>query len=52
MVSEKHAGFIVNTGGATCRDVETLVRLIQDEVREKTGFALECEIKRTGKTDS
>lgn len=52
VVSEKHAGFIVNTGGATCRDVETLVRLIQDEVREKTGFALECEIKRTGKTDS
>ena len=52
VVSEKHAGFIVNTGGATCRDVETLVRLIQDEVREKTGFTLECEIKRTGKTDS
>ena len=50
-VSEKHAGFIVNTGGATCRDVEALVRLIREEVREKTGFTLECEIKRTGRTD-
>ena len=49
-VSKKHAGFIVNTGGATCRDVEALVGLIQSEVREKTGFELECEIKRTGKT--
>ena len=45
-VSEKHAGFIINVGGATARDVNGLVRLIQDEVAEKTGYRLECELKQ------
>jgi UDP-N-acetylmuramate dehydrogenase len=45
-VSAKHAGFIVNTGGATCRDVEALIALIQSEVRDRTGYTLDCEIKR------
>ncbi|MBQ6425315.1 MAG: UDP-N-acetylmuramate dehydrogenase [Clostridia bacterium] len=44
-VSAKHAGFIVNTGGATCQDVSTLVRLIQDTVFQETGVALERELK-------
>ena len=44
-VSEKHAGFIVNTGGATCRDVQSLIRLIQDTVRREKQVELECEIK-------
>lgn len=44
-VSEKHAGFIVNKGGATCADVLGLVKHIQDTVREQTGVSLECEIR-------
>jgi len=43
-VSEKHAGFIINTGGATCADVKALIRHIQNTVREKTGVFLEPEV--------
>ena len=43
-VSEKHAGFIINAGGATCADVRALIRLVQDTVREKTGVLLEPEV--------
>ena len=49
MVSEKHAGFIVNAGGATCEDVLGLVKLIQETVKRETGYDLECEIIRTGR---
>lgn len=45
MVSEKHAGFLINYENATCADMLALIKLVQDEVREKTGFSLECEIK-------
>ncbi|MBQ3692294.1 MAG: UDP-N-acetylenolpyruvoylglucosamine reductase, partial [Clostridia bacterium] len=45
-VSEKHAGFIINKGNATCEDVCSLVKHIQDTVFEKKGVRLECEIKR------
>lgn len=45
MVSEKHAGFIVNVGDATCQDVLDLVALIQKTVLEETGVLLECEIR-------
>lgn len=48
MVSEKHAGFIVNAGGATCRDVMELVEKIKSEVLRQTGVTLECEIKIAG----
>ena len=44
-VSEKHAGFIINIGNATCADVEALIAQIQKVVLENTGVALECEIK-------
>lgn len=47
-VSEKHAGFIVNAGGATCADVLELIRIIQKEVSEKKGVQLECEVRVTG----
>lgn len=47
-VSPKHAGFIVNTGGASCADVENLIELIKDRVKEKTGTLLECEVRITG----
>lgn len=43
-VSVKHAGFIINTGDATCKDVLDLVKLVQDTVKEKTGYFLEREI--------
>ena len=48
-VSEKHAGFIINIGGATCNDVMGLVELVQNTVREETGYFLEREIIRTGR---
>ncbi|MDR1564379.1 MAG: UDP-N-acetylmuramate dehydrogenase [Oscillospiraceae bacterium] len=48
-VSEKHAGFIINKGGASCRDVEALVQKIQDEVKAKKGVCLECEIRKVGR---
>lgn len=43
-ISEKHAGFIINTGGATCEDVCTLIKNIQEKVKEETGYTLEREI--------
>ncbi|MDR1254016.1 MAG: UDP-N-acetylmuramate dehydrogenase [Oscillospiraceae bacterium] len=43
-VSEKHAGFIVNTGVATCEDVLNLIKLVQEEVFKKSGVLLEKEL--------
>lgn len=43
-VSEKHAGFIINIGGATCEDVLNLVKFVQDTVKNETGYFLEREI--------
>lgn len=48
MVSTKHAGFIINAGGATCIDVLNLIKKIQKDVLDKTGVSLECEIKAVG----
>jgi UDP-N-acetylmuramate dehydrogenase len=48
MVSEKHAGFIINTNNATAKDVKELIHLIKDKVFEQTGVRLECEIKYIG----
>ena len=45
MVSEKHAGFLINYDNATCADVLALVKCVQDAVKAQTGFALECEMK-------
>lgn len=44
-VSRKHAGFIINRGGATAADVRELIAEVQRIVREKSGYTLECEIK-------
>ena len=44
-VSEKHAGFIVNRGGATASDVRALVELIRERVMRSFGVELECEIR-------
>src|SRR5699024_1205234 len=44
-VSEKHCGFVVNTGGATCADVLRLTDEVRRIVLEKTGHTLEREIR-------
>ena len=44
-VSEKHAGFVINAGGATCSDVLELVRQVQMRVMEKFGVELEMEVR-------
>lgn len=44
-VSEKHAGFIINTGDATCDDIRSLVNKIKEVIREKEGIQIECEIR-------
>ncbi|MGN1329534.1 MAG: UDP-N-acetylmuramate dehydrogenase [Eubacterium sp.] len=46
-VSEKHAGFIINKGGATCRDVLELCDLCADTVLREKGVKLEREIRVT-----
>lgn len=45
MVSEKHAGFIINYDNATTQDILELVKFCQDTVKEKFGVMLEREIK-------
>lgn len=47
-VSTLHAGFIVNTGGATAKDVTDLIAHIREEVLRKFGVALECEVRILG----
>ena len=44
-VSPKHAGFVINTGNATCADVKRLIAHIQKTVQEKDGVLLEPEVR-------
>ena len=44
-VSEKHAGFVINKGDATCADVLELIKQVQDKVKTDTGFTLEPEVE-------
>ena len=44
-VSEKHAGFLINRGGATCDDMLHLIELVQKRVKEAFGVQLECEVR-------
>lgn len=44
-VSEKHAGFLINRGGASCEDVLELVRQVQERVLAETGVRLEPEVR-------
>ena len=44
-VSDKHCGFVVNLGGATCADVLALCEEVRAIVKEKTGYDLEKEIR-------
>lgn len=47
-VSEKHAGFIVNVGNATAKDVLQLIEKVQAEVKAHSGVALETEVRIIG----
>lgn len=49
-VSEKHAGFVVNLGGASAQDVLSLIALVQQNVMEHAGVALECEVQVIGES--
>ena len=47
-VSKKHAGFVVNAGGATAEDVRGLIGLIRDSVFDESGVRLEPEVRMWG----
>ncbi len=47
-VSEKHANFIVNKGGASARDIEYLIERVQKMVRKKFGVELQTEVRIVG----
>ena len=47
-VSEKHCGFVVNTGNATAADVRELMRQVQGKVQEQFGVHLEPEVRFLG----
>jgi UDP-N-acetylmuramate dehydrogenase len=51
-VSQRHANYILNTGRATAADVLRLIAAVQATVRERTGVALEPEIKLVGEFDA
>ena len=50
-VSEKHAGFIINKGHATCRDVVKLIDIVARKVKAEFGVRLRLEIQLLGSTD-
>ena len=47
-ISTKHAGFVVNNGGATAADVHAVIRHVQDEVERQFGVRLEPELRFLG----
>ncbi len=47
-VSEKHCGFVINTGQATACDIDRLMSYVSDKVEERFGVRLEPEVKRLG----
>ena len=47
-VSEKHAGFVINKGGATCTDILALIEQVRTRVYDQTGVMLELEVKTLG----
>jgi len=50
-VSEKHAGFIINKGGATAKDVEELIRRVRNRVFGLYGVVLETEVRLLGEAE-
>lgn len=51
MISDKHANFIVNRGGARAADIEALILLAEQSVKEKFGITLEREVRIVGERD-
>jgi UDP-N-acetylmuramate dehydrogenase len=49
MISKKHANFIVNTGGASAKDILALLCMARDTVKRETGIELEPEIRVVGR---
>ena len=47
-ISKKHAGFVVNRGGATCADVKELARQVRERVYAAHGVWLEPEVRFVG----
>lgn len=47
-VSEKHAGFVINRGGATCADIEELMEQVKRRVLDAVGVTLEPEVRKIG----
>ena len=47
-VSNKHAGFVVNTGNATAEDVIQLTNIVKEKVYEKFGKKIELEVEILG----
>ena len=48
MVSEKHAGFIINLRNATAKDIIELINYVKDKIYENYGIIIEEEIKIIG----
>ena len=48
-VSEKHAGFVINRGGATSADVLSLIDKVKEEIYSRHGLNIECEVEYLGK---
>ena len=48
-VSEKHAGFVINRGGATGADVRGVIEHVRETVKNQFGVELECEVRSLGK---
>jgi UDP-N-acetylmuramate dehydrogenase len=44
-VSEKHSGFVINRGGATCEDVLSVMRHVREKVLADSGILLEPEVR-------
>ncbi|MGM9637308.1 MAG: UDP-N-acetylmuramate dehydrogenase [Eubacteriales bacterium] len=51
MVSEKHAGFVINAGEATSADILALIEHIKQTIYQKNGILLECEVRIIPETD-
>ncbi|NLA69569.1 MAG: UDP-N-acetylenolpyruvoylglucosamine reductase, partial [Clostridiales bacterium] len=47
-VSEKHSGFVINIGEATCNDVLELMRQVRERVLQNSGILLEPEVRIIG----
>ncbi|MCH2547422.1 MAG: UDP-N-acetylmuramate dehydrogenase [Alphaproteobacteria bacterium] len=48
-MSELHCNFMINTGDATAKDLETLGETVRERVKQQSGVALQWEIRRIGK---